>query len=75
MNAMKKIWYWVLIRNPAGWASLLTVWAIGILYAAIALTGLMPGLDVLLGIKFFGIAGPVVFAVVPLLIRIFPEKR
>jgi len=75
MNLMRRVWHWVLIKNPVGLASLLTAWAIGILFSGLALTGLMSGLNASLIMKFFGIAGPVLFVVVPLLIRIFPEKR
>lgn len=71
MNLLRKLWFWILLKNPTGLACLLTAWGIGILYVAIALTGLMPGLNSPLAVKFCGIAGVVVFAVMPLLIRVF----
>jgi hypothetical protein len=74
MKLLRQLWYWVLLKNPTGLACLLTAWGIGILYSALAYTGLMSGLNAPLAMKFSGIAGLAFFVVMPILIRIFRSQ-
>lgn len=68
---MQKIWYWVLLKNPAGLACLVTAWGFGAAYALAGFTGLLGGVNIPLVLKFSGIAGLAIFVAVPVLQRIF----
>lgn len=68
---IKKLWHWLLIKNPLGLACILTAWGLGAVYVALAFTGLVSGLNAPLVMQFCGIAGLALFLVMPLLAKLF----
>ena len=62
---MKQAWTWLLINNPSGLASMLTVWAVGALYLSACFVGLIEG-DPRFVFRYCLWGGPLVFILVPL---------
>lgn len=67
MLSLKKIWLWLLLKNPGGLACLLTIWGIGLIYFLAAHLGLIEGANVPLALRYCGIAGVLLFIFMPLL--------
>jgi hypothetical protein len=68
---MRRVWHWVLLKNPLGLACLVTAWGVGAVYALAALTGLLGHANVPLVLKFCGLAGLALFVAVPILQKTF----
>ncbi len=70
MLTLKKIWLWLLLKNPAGLAYLLTVCGIGLLYLLASFLGLIEGANIPLVLRYCGIAGALLFISMPLLSKL-----
>lgn len=68
---MRKVFTWIMLKNPAGLACLLAVLGVGAVYFVCAMLGLLGDVDLVSAAKLLGVASLVGFFGVPLLIRLF----
>jgi hypothetical protein len=69
MLKLKKLWHWLLLKNPGGLACLLTLWILGIIYSTLVFMGLLAG-DVAFAIRFCLIGGVLLFILVPIVTKL-----